>query len=211
MKYIFLSFLFILSTVWLNGQKGLEAGALIQPQIYGQYYSQGEPERAIKIPYSFAIGANATFNFSDFFGLRTGFIYSPLGEKYNDIAMDPEEAVETNLEYLQVPLYLKFNSSPEKSFSFLFIAGPHLSFLNNASVSIDGGDPTAVLSQYERFVLGASLGIGIQVNMNRGDNLNLLWHSSAALNSISSTPGIESRYVATGLQLAYHYFIFGGY
>jgi hypothetical protein len=210
MKYILLFSLFLVPTSLIIGQRGLEAGALIQPQIYGQVYTMGEPDRAIKVPYSFGIGANLTYNFSDFFGIRSGLIYSPLGEKYNDISTDPEQAVDVNLEYLQVPLLLKFNSSPENRMSFLLVAGPHISYLNNASISIDGGEPTGVLSQYERFVLGGSLGIGLQFNLNRGDNVNFLWYNSAAINPINTVLGVESRYISTGLQLAYHYFIFGG-
>jgi hypothetical protein len=210
MKTTFLFILAFISCFYAQGQRGLEVGALVQPQIYSQYYTLGEPERAIKIPYSFAIGGDLTYNFSDYFGIRTGIMYSPLGEKYNDTSSDPEQAVEVNLEYLQVPLYLKLNTSPQNRLSFLLIAGPHISFLNDANITIDAADAVGVLSQYERFTLGASLGLGVQVNLDRGDNVNFLWHNSASVNDINAVLGVKSHYVSTGLQLSYHYFIIGG-
>ncbi|WP_235299231.1 outer membrane beta-barrel protein [Portibacter marinus] len=201
-----LIFIILLLTTGLQGQRGIEAGATILPQIYGLYYDQSPSDRAIKIPYSFAIGVDAGFNFNDYIGLRTGFLYSPLGEKYNDIAVDPEVSYELNLSYIQLPVYLKLNSSIERSFSFIMIAGPYFSLLNEATLTVNSEDPVPVLGDYNRFLTGGALGLGLQLNLSRGGNLNFLWYNSASLDPIS-TQAPSRRVVSTGLQLAYHYFI----
>lgn len=202
-----ISFLCLLIGISLNAQRGIEAGATIQPQIYGQFYSTTPTDRAVKIPYSFAIGVDAGYNFNDYFGLRSGFLYNPQGEKYNDLSTDPEQAYELNLAYIQIPLYLKINSNPENRLSFIFIAGPNIGFLNEATLTLGDEDPIAVLGEYERLVPGVAAGIGLQVNLDQGGNINFLWHNSASIDSIRKVGGDESRNISTGLQLAYHYFI----
>ena len=101
-------------TLSLNAQRGLEAGAIIQPQVYTQIHCNTPTDRAMKIPYSFAIGVDLGYNFSDNFGLRTGLLYTPMGERYNDVSSDPEKRIDLNLNYLQAPLYFKYNSKEDR-------------------------------------------------------------------------------------------------
>lgn len=202
---ILILFLFFIVTSTV-AQRGIEAGALIQPQIYGQIFEDTPEGRQFKIPYSFAIGINAGYNFSDFIGVRTGFMYSPQGDKYADTRSDPETAYDVKLDYIQVPLYLKYNSSATSRIAFLAQAGGHASFLNNATVSINEDDAQSVLGDYKRLLLGASLGVGIQLNLDQGGNINFLWRTAASLNDVQNE-GPFSKNISTGLQLAYHYFI----
>jgi hypothetical protein len=193
-------------TTLSHAQRGIEAGALIQPQIYGQFFQDAQEGRQFKIPYSFAIGINAGYNFSDFVGIRTGFIYSPQGDKYADTSSDPEDAYDINLDYIQVPLYLKYNSSATSKFAFLALVGGHASFLNNAAVTINEEDAVSILGDYNRLIFGASIGIGLQLNLDQGGNINFLWRTAASLNDVQKE-GPFSKNFSTGLQLAYHYFI----
>ncbi|GLR18821.1 outer membrane beta-barrel protein [Portibacter lacus] len=206
-NYILVTF-FAVFIISVNAQPGLEAGALVQPQIYGQLYDTELNDRSLKIPYSFAIGFDLGYNFTDKFGFRTGAIYTPEGEKYNITSTDPEEAYELNLSYIQVPFYLKFNSSTENRFSFIFIAGPSISFLNDATLTQDSEDPVPVLGDYRRFNTGGAIGLGLQMNIERGGNVNLLWRSGVSLNPVQEEGSILSRSVSTGLQVSYHYFIY---
>ncbi len=204
-------YLYIIISIFYTGllysQRGIEAGALVQPQIYGQWYDQARSEIAVKIPYSFAIGINAGYNFSDNFGFRSGFIYSPLGEKYADTATDPETSYDLNLEYIQIPLYLKLNTSLDRSLSGLIIAGPHLGFLNNATLAIDNEDPESVIGDYKRIIYGGSVGVGIQLNLDDG-NFNVLWRTNGSIIQVQDgTVDNPSLNMATGLQFSYHYFI----
>ncbi len=207
MKKIFLISFFSIIGFQAFSQRGLEAGALIQPQIYGQLYTEAIPDRATKIPYSFAIGINVGYNFSDYFGLRSGFIYSPQGEKYTVTSVDPEVAYELNLDYIQLPLYLKLNSSTDNKLSFLLLVGPHISFLNNATLTQDSDKPESVLGDYNRIGYGASVALGFQFNLDQGGNINFLWRTAASLDPIQATETLLSRNISTGFQLAYHYFI----
>lgn len=207
MKRILLSTVFAVSTIFLFAQRGIEAGALVQPQIYGQLYGENEPDKAIKIPYSFAIGANVGYNFTNNFGLRTGFMYSPQGEKYSKTSTAPEQSIELNLEYIQVPLYLKLNSSVDRKISYILLLGPHVSYLNNAQFTLDSNDPESVLGDYNRVLFGASASVGIQLNLDQGGNINFLWRSAASIDQVQSNSTFLSRNISTGLQLAYHYFI----
>ena len=135
MKKLFPIIIIIVLSLQLQAQRGIEAGALIQPQIYGQLFETSPEGRAFKIPYSFAIGINVGYNFSDFIGVRTGFLYSPQGDKYADTSTNPETAYDLKLDYIQVPVYLKYNSSATSKIAFLVQVGGHASFLNNASLS----------------------------------------------------------------------------
>lgn len=185
------------------GQRGIELGALVQPQAYGIFSSAEVADKSVRIPYSFAIGANAGYNFTDNIGLRTGAMYSPQGEKYASGSSD----FNLNLEYLQVPLYLKFNSNIEKTLSFLIFLGPHISYLNNATLTENEDDAISVLGDYSRFVPGASFSIGVQLNSSRGGNLNIVWRTGASFDNILLDDSFDSYNFSTGLQLAYHYFL----
>lgn len=206
-QYFLLIMTLVFSHSLLYSQRGIEAGALVQPQIYGQWYDQTRSEIAVKIPYSFAIGINVGYNLTDNIGFRTGFMYSPLGEKYVNTATDPETSYDLNLEYIQIPLYLKLNSSIDRSLSGLIIAGPHLGFLNNATLAIDNEDPESVIGDYKRIIYGGSLGVGIQLNLDDG-NFNVLWRTNASLIQVQDgSVNNPSMNMATGLQLSYQYFI----
>lgn len=207
MKTFYISLFALLLSASLHAQRGLEVGAFIQPQIYGQYYNTPPEGRLVKLAYSLSIGGDAGYNFTDNFGIRTGFIYGSQGEKYNIAGTKDETAHDLNLEYIEIPLYLKFNTSPENLISYLAIAGPYAGFLNNANLTIDTDDPETVLSQYKRFVPGVAVGIGIQLNLDQGGNLNLLWRSNATIDTIQSVGDVASHNIGTSLQLSYHYFI----
>ncbi len=197
--YIFLPLISI-------AQRGLEAGAIIQPQIYSQIYTEEQADRAAKIPYSFAIGVDLGYNLTNNLGVRTGLLYTPIGERYNDLTPDPEERIDLNLNYVQLPFYLKFNSNPDNRLSLLVIAGANISFLNEALLTINDESPEGVLGDYKRIVPGAAGGIGVQLNLDRGGNINLLWRTGLSLDTVQ-TMGAASRNLSTGLQLSYHYFI----
>lgn len=207
MTRLILLFISVLSVTSMFSQRGLEAGALVQPQIFGQLYQDDQPDRAVKIPYSFAIGINVGYNFTDNFGLRSGFIYSPQGEKYSVTSTTPERAYQLNLEYIQVPLFLKLNSSTDRRFSFLLLLGPHISYLNDAELTEDQNDPVSVLGEYSRILTGASASIGVQLNLDQGGNLNVLWKTAGSIDAIQNESNFLSRNISTGFQLAYHYFI----
>ena len=193
----------LLLAISTNGQGGIELGALVQPQAYGIFSSTEVAEKSIRIPYSFAIGANAGYNFTDNIGLRTGAMYSPQGEKYASGSSD----FNLNLEYLQVPLYLKFNSNIERTLSFLVFLGPHISYLNNATLTENEEDAISVLENYARFVPGASFSIGVQINNSRGGNLNVVWRTGASFENILIDNSFEAYNFSSGIQLAYHYFL----
>ena len=192
---------------YIKSQGNIEAGALIQPQVYGQFFEESMDGRQFKIPYSFAIGINVGYNITDNFGFRTGFIYSPQGDKYVDTSLDPEVQYDLKLDYIKLPLYIKINASTDRNFSPLIFVGPHLSFLNNAEIIVNDEKPESVLGDYERILIGASANLGFQYNLDSGGNINVIWRIGGSLNDVQSENGPFSKNINTGFQLAYHYFI----
>ena len=201
--------LLIALSLSLSAQRGLEAGAVIQPQVYTQIHCETPTDKAMKIPYSFGIGVDLGYNFTDRFGLRTGLLYMPIGERYNDISSDPERGIDLNFNYIQAPLYFKFNTDPQDRFSFLMLAGGYIGYLNEALQTVDTEDAVGVLGDYKRIMPGAALGLGTQINLDRGGNINLLWRSSLSLDIVQES-GPSSRNFTSGLQVSYHYFLLGG-
>lgn len=209
MKTLQFIILLVIISASLKAQRGLEAGAIIQPQVYTQIHCETPTDKAMKIPYSFAIGVDLGYNFTDRIGLRTGLLYTPIGERYNDLSNDPEQRVDLNLNYIQAPLYFKYNSNIDNQFSFLMLVGGYIGYLNEALQTIESEDPVAVLSEYKRIMPGAAVGLGTQINLERGGNINIMWRSSVSLD-IVQLGGPSSRNFTSGLQISYHYFLIGG-
>ncbi len=207
MKRFIVVAILVVSYLSTTAQRGIEAGAVVQPHLYDQLYDEAILNKEERLAYNFAIGINAGYNFTDYFGIRTGFIYSPQGERYTISNPVPEQSFDLNLEYLQVPLYLKLNGNPDNKISFLALAGPHISYLNNATLTIDTEDPVSVLGDYKRFLIGASVGLGFQLNLDRGGNINFLWRTAASIDTIQEVDSVLSRNITSGFQLAYNYFI----
>lgn len=94
-------------------------------------------------------GLMLDYNFTDIFGLETGLRYSAEGQKYTGhitYDVNTRDSVNIyfnsacNLNYFQIPLLLRFNSSLDEDKVYMNIsAGVQLDILKNASMTVSPG------------------------------------------------------------------------
>ena len=171
-------FLLFLTTNVIFAQQGLEIGLKVLPQttwIFNDDDFAAGSELDFEPKFEMAYGLNVGVNLSDRFGIQSGIIYSPQGQKYahkNELLLGTAaKSSEINLNYLQVPVLLKFNSDPMAVFSFVMGAGVQFGFLQNAAyyinnVQVDSlvlGDNPA--NFYNEKDLSVIFNIGTQINV----------------------------------------------
>ena len=208
--YILIIIITSVVNIIANAQKGLEFGAFVQPQTHwimnDQDFEAGD-ELDFRVPYSMGIGINVGYNFSDMLGLRTGLSYDTNGQDYVNNSVDPSINSSIVLNYLKVPVYLKFNTNTQSKLSFLFLAGPQFGLLTKAESFFDEDDPVDQMEQYANFELSAAGALGLQINMDDNSTINFLWRTQYSLNNIEEKVVGRDAYqnLVTGLYIAYNY------
>jgi opacity protein-like surface antigen len=141
-----LIFLSIISfgTGCVFAQKGHYIQVSIQPGtsfILGEKFSKksiGYTNASIDKDFTFSFqgGINGGYNFTKYFGLSVGVLYSVQGQKYKKVKLvDSSDSTvfylknKVNLSYLKIPLRLHCNTDPEKPVSFTCYAGVYLDVL----------------------------------------------------------------------------------
>jgi len=213
LKYFkhFLNVFFLCSLFfYVNGQKGLEFGAFVQPQTHwilnAQDKDAGEAMVA-KLPYSMGIGINVGYNFTDFLGVRTGLTYTTQGQDYINRLTEPDTSFAIDLKYLKVPLFVKLNTGISSKVSFMVMGGPQVGLLTTAEYVWDDDKPEDISENYNNFELSVSAAGGLQVNMDDGSTLNFLLRAEYSLNNIEiETTGRDpAKNLAAGLYISYNY------
>jgi hypothetical protein len=242
MKKFMLSFAMVASLFAVNAQKGLEVGVFVQPQntwIMNQEDFDAGSEIDFRPTFGVSSGLNVGFNFTDNIGIRSGFTFlSSQGMNYkSDVGAGYEPSVKMN--YMKVPLMLKFNSDPSASTSFLFTAGVNLGFLTSAKSegfpeanTIQGAVDLATLAfrapnafvigndddltdAYKGFDIQPQIGLGLQANLTNNLNLNFLFTAAYSLGDIeeeSKKPGgreSSANHLLGGFQIGVNYVLFG--
>lgn len=206
MKKFMLSFAMVASLFAANAQKGLEIGAFVQPQntwIMNQEDFDEGAEIDFRPTFGLAAGLNLGFNFTNNIGIRSGFTFiSTQGMNYkSDIGSGYEPSIKMN--YMKVPLMLKFNSDPSASTSFLFTAGVNFGFLTSAKsegfadglvdiASFELAAPNAFVTQnsddltanYNGFDIQPQIGLGMQANLTSNLNLNFMITAAYSIGDI---------------------------
>jgi hypothetical protein len=198
-------------------QKGLELGLNIAPQntwIFNQQDFDEGDNLNFRATIGYNVGANVGYNFTNSIGIRSGIGFSTQGQNYIDDNFDIPYAVKLN--YLKVPVLVKFNSDPQSATAFLATMGVDMGFLAGGKATIDGEEiPNYdVKDDYNAFDLAAVIGLGLQARLTDQLNLNFMLRVSYSVMDIekeSAKPlGRESaNHMIGGLQIGVNYVLFG--
>ena len=111
-------------------------------------------------------GAFVGLNFTDHIGIQAEIIYSQLSQKYTE--NDFERQID--LDYINIPLMLSYNTGKDKPVNFNIVAGPQIGLsVGSELFTSNNGDPDnlAVLSVKKGdlgFAYGAGLDFGLNAN-----------------------------------------------
>jgi hypothetical protein len=82
-----------------------------------------------EVTWSFAGGISASYNFNDHLGVGLDVLYSNQGQKYKGTQSGISYTAKATLNYLKLPLLLRFSSDPNPFVQFNVFLGPQFSFL----------------------------------------------------------------------------------
>ncbi len=198
-------------------QKGLELGINIAPQntwIFNQQDFDAGDELNFRATIGYNVGANVGYNFTNSIGLRSGIGFSAQGQNYINDNFDIPSAIKLN--YLKVPVLVKFNSDPQSATAFLATMGVDMGFLMGGKATVDGVEVPGldVKDYYNSFDLAAVIGLGLQARLTDQLNLNFMLRVSYSLLDIENEDfkdvGRESaNHMIGGLQIGANYILFG--
>ena len=146
---------------------GLKAG--VNLMTGGEYNLLGTYISSSYQP-GFQVGAFMDFPLSSQVAMAPEILYSQKNAKFTETIAGAKGEIKTNLGYIDVPVLLKFNASPQ----FNVVVGPQASFLvsHKTTTSADGN----VLATNEdkkdinKSIFGGVLGVGYTVTPNIGIN-----------------------------------------
>ena len=226
-------FLLFFATNAIFAQQGLEIGLKVLPQTTWVFndddFAAGD-ELDFDKKFELAYGLNIGINLSDRFGIQSGVIYSPQGQKYKHdgemIFGTTAKTSEVRLNYLQIPVLLKLNSDPMSVISFVAGAGVQFGFLQDAQYLVNNVKIDSVLlgdnaiNFYNKKDLSVVFNIGTQINVTEHLNLTLAIQADYSLDDIEdkvigvlpSYRGITDRNapsqnMTAGLQVGINYVI----
>lgn len=165
-------------------QQGFEFGAQVMPQltliVNDDDFAAGD-ELNFRTTAHLAYGIHAAYNFSDHLGVQTGLLFSTQGQKYVSDEPTPDTYTsEVRMNYLKIPVLLKFNSNPEASAQFVATVGPQFGLLNKVTNYYNDekitytnlpGEIRDIKDAYKSMDLGAVLSLGARFRLT--DNLQL--------------------------------------
>ncbi|MGB1206861.1 MAG: outer membrane beta-barrel protein [Chitinophagales bacterium] len=225
--------LLFLTTTTIFAQRGLEVGLKVLPQtswIFNDDDFEAGDALDFEPKFKMAYGLNIGINLSDRFGIQSGVIYSPQGQKYthtNEIFLGTiANTSEVRLNYIQIPVLLKLNSDPMSVFSFVAGAGVQFGFLQDAKYYINnveinktllGDDATEFYNEKD---LSVVFNIGTQINVTEHLNLSLAIQADYSLDDIENKKegvlpsyrnindrNASSQNLTAGLQVGINYVI----
>lgn len=194
MTYLRTSLLIGILIGYLYAQEGtFKLGALLLPQntwLLNQDDTDAGPELDYEVTWGFAGGLSAAYNFTNYVGVGLDILYSSQGQKYKGSGTGYTMTARTSLNYLKLPLLLRFNSDPAAPLQFSFFLGPQanillsytdkqeLTFATGARATTEtrGTEQTFTIGglsekeklsapAYRSFLFGAALGLGVGVKL----------------------------------------------
>ena len=121
----------LIGSMWAQ-EGAIRIGAVLLPQstwLLNQDDSDAGPELDYESTWGFAGGVSASYNFTDYLGVGLDVLYSSQGQKYKGTQSGIPYTAKTTLNYLKLPLLLRFNSDPNSVVQFSAFLGPQFSFL----------------------------------------------------------------------------------
>lgn len=184
---------------WSYAQEGtVKVGAALLPQntwLLNQDDSDAGPNLDYEVTWGFAGGLTVAYNFTDYLGVGLDVLYSSQGQKYKGTLTAGTYTAQTRLNYLKLPLLLRFNSDPNSPVQFSFFIGPQANLLlsytdekietyatgQRTTTEVKGTEMTSsgtteelTAKIYKPFTLGAALGLGVGFKLS--DELLLSLH-----------------------------------
>lgn len=129
--------------------------------------------------FGHAFGANVEFHFTDIFGVGSGFLYSTEGQKYTEDGV----VIDTEINYLKIPLLLHLNSDADQNVIFMVDLGMQYALLSSANINSDldltddEGTEIEAKDIFNKSNIGvvAALGPGFRIGDNFMFTVKLRW------------------------------------
>nr|WP_295922908.1 outer membrane beta-barrel protein [uncultured Dyadobacter sp.] len=151
-------------------------------------------------PYDFRIrttqGIGLTYNPVRKLSVGADLLYSLQGGGY--------EQRKTNLDYLKIPLWLGYNSSPERKLIFTVQTGIEFSYLIRAKVKYADNKTTNIDQYINKVSIGIPLAVGVRFKMFHSYHVSTQLYLSTDIQSISKTNKAFSvyNYVFPGIRIS---------
>ncbi len=191
-QLLLLFFVFFL-TAPVFAQKGLEVGVRVIPQSVW-IINDDDAGRGAGLDYTrtwgMAYGLNIGYNFLNSLGIQTGVLLSGQGQKYVGDGSSGFETAQTKLNYLKIPIMLKFNSDPESSVHFVGTAGIQIGLLTGAKYFSDDEEVDLNILGYEykdaykKSDLSAAFSLGTRFRVTDSFNLGVSLRADYSLGDI---------------------------
>jgi len=136
----------LIGSIWAQ-EGAIRIGAVLLPQstwLLNQDDSDAGPEQDYEVTWGFAGGISASYNFNDYLGVGLDVLYSNQGQKYKGTKSGITYTAKTTLNYLKLPLLLRFNSDPNSVVQFSAFLGPQFSFLLSYNDRKETNPPTEI-------------------------------------------------------------------
>ncbi|QQS29983.1 MAG: PorT family protein [Sphingobacteriales bacterium] len=186
-------FLFFILSAPAFAQKGLEVGVRVIPQSVW-IINDDDAARGDGLDYTrtwgMAYGLNVGYNFLSSLGIQTGLLISGQGQKYVGDGSSGFETSQTKLNYLKIPVMLKFNSNPDAGACFVGTAGIQFGLLTGAKQIVDdeevdfGALGLELKDAYNKADLSAAFSLGSRFRVTDSFNIGLSLRADYSLGDI---------------------------
>jgi hypothetical protein len=174
---------------------GLSYANIHGRDVYDQRYRMG-----------FGAGAFLTFGLGSSFAVQPEVLFVMKGSKYSNGSGADAYRETLGLDYIEVPILIKFFLPLAGSFRFHLFAGPSLAFKLRARVKATFGGETEVetLDNVKNTDFGLAAGVGLEHPLGRG-RLTLDVRYTAGMSSLSKGTGDDIKNGALGLFSGYSF------
>ena len=168
----------------------------------GTYSNVSGNEIANKNKYDFdlIVGINLEYPLSENISLIGNINYEKKSFKNtlgyidpNDISFSGTADLKVTLEYLSIPIMIKYYFGENKN--IYFNGGPYISFLLDDYTKIENNKVEDEESLIKNTDFGLSFGVGTKIRINENNDLNIEIRDNFGLSNISSAPTINDKTV----------------
>ncbi|MGN7889853.1 outer membrane beta-barrel protein [Dyadobacter endophyticus] len=184
-------------------QSKLSAGVRFLPSATMFRYNTGIPiADFLKIAPHYsrirtAQGVGITYNPSRKLNVGADLLYAFQGGGF--------EQRRTDLGYMNLPLWIGYNTAPDKKLIFTIQSGIQLSYLINAKLQYENGTSANIAPYLHKMTIGVPLAVGFKFRLTPSYILSTQLYLSSDLKSLSRTSkafGVYN-YVFPGLRIAF--------
>lgn len=194
--------LLLLSCSLCYSQNKLAVGLRFLPSATTFRYNTGVPilDFLKTVPYDFRIrttlGVGFTYNPVKKLSIGADLLYSLQGGGYKQR--------KTNLDYLKLPVWVGYNSSPHRKLIFTIQSGIELGYLVRTKVKYADNKTTDINEYINKISIGIPLAVGVKFKMLHSYYVSTQLYLSTDIQSISKTNKEFSvyNYVFPGIRIS---------